>query len=469
MPIPQGLAVVAFAVIAGAIPFLTNFALRKGLWGDFLFALAITSLGVWCAGRLLPRRVTSFLRVTPPRWWQAPLVASLPLIALPIVLVRDHLLRVGLFLAGVVVGYLVVWATLKRIGWFVHARPVWGGVATGMGAALLAAALATPSQPSAAAAPRIPGSDAVASRYRPLLFFDSDERFLPLSIDRAISTRRMKSCTYGFDEPDCEWVKRGQPIDLDADYLTITAGPFGPGDAAGGFASAYYHHVFRDSRRDRVYVDYWWYLAENPQPVGRKWFCGPGLRAIGISCHEHPADWEGITVILERCTSKTSGQCVAVAGRRYALARVHYAQHRFAVSYSWQQLQEIWDSLEEPDRRRGEHPLVWVALNSHASYPKPCAKPTCKQTDSVLNEGRSDGLLEWTNNDDGVCAKACLQALPTTKSGGPSEWNAFPAPWGAQHCILFGVYCDFETAPRAPAFQSRYRDPTRKLRPGRIS
>jgi hypothetical protein len=59
-----------------------------------------------------------------------------------------------------------------------------------------------------------------------------------------------------------------------------------------------------------------------------------------------------------------------------------------------------------------------------------------------------------------VTAKAdCVQELPIAKDGKPSSWNAFPGPWGAQHCILDGAYCDGGPAPRGPAMHGRYGSP----------
>ena len=99
----------------------------------------------------------------------------------------------------------------------------------------------------------------------------------------------------------------------------------------------------------------------------------------------------------------------------------------------------------------GERALAFVAFNSHASYPTACP-PRC------LNSDHYNGRLAWGNNTS-TCTDHCLALLPTTKDGAPASWNAFPGHWGKQTCILLGAYCDRGPAPRAPAYQSRYKQP----------
>jgi hypothetical protein len=131
---------------------------------------------------------------------------------------------------------------------------------------------------------------------------------------------------------------------------------------------------------------------------------------------------------------------------------VHYAQHRHVVSYPWPKLEELWAELPAA----GEHPLVFVAADSHASYPRRC------RSGCGLESGY-DGRLPWGNNG-ATCAGACLKPLPVGEDGGAALWNAFPGHWGNQTCILLGAYCEQATAPRSPSFQGRYRHPDRARR-----
>ena len=58
--------------------------------------------------------------------------------------------------------------------------------------------------------------------------------------------------------------------------------------------------------RQFLYLDYWWYLPDNPARAGKGAFCGAGLVIPGVSCFDHQSDWEGITVKLD--TTEVPGQ-----------------------------------------------------------------------------------------------------------------------------------------------------------------
>jgi hypothetical protein len=92
--------------------------------------------------------------------------------------------------------------------------------------------------------------------------------------------------------------------------------------------------VVDKDRPTRIYVDYWWYFTRNPSPIGAAVGCAPGARWVGVTCHDHPSDWEGVTVVLGPCPDG-SRDCVRSGGERYAPLAVRYAQHEHLVSYSW--------------------------------------------------------------------------------------------------------------------------------------
>jgi hypothetical protein len=418
----------------------------------------VTTTAIAILALTVPKKAWGWMRVDPPRWWQAPLVAAMPLIVAPLIAAHDWPDRLGVFVGSALLGFALAFFPLNIAGRDSSlARSVWIGLGVGLVAMIFVGAFGSPRAVHAAAVTEpVPGAATIAWRYRPVLRLDSDERFLPLDIDRAVAAHHVDTCSFTLGH-HCNEVEPGEPIDLEADYLTLRAPAFGKGDPPGGPSSAYYYHVVRHADPPRIFVDYWWYFAENPLPVGRKWFCGPGLRHQ-FDCFEHPADWEGITVVLAPCVRGQPG-CHSSSNGWYAVSVVQYAQHRFAAGYRWSRLQELWAPYGPTDER----PLVFVALNSHASYPVPCTKD-CQQTKSSLSEGRHDGRVAWTNNGNDVCADACLQPLPVSAGGSPASWGAFPGPWGAQHCILFGVYCDVGTPPLSPAYQSRYADPTRNVK-----
>jgi hypothetical protein len=270
---------------------------------------------------------------------------------------------------------------------------------------------------------------------RPLLFFDRDERFEPVDIGGA----RMEGCLKTLLGEGCEPVAAGASLDA-YEYLTVTGAALARGERPGGPDSAYYFHVVGDG--EKVYLDYWWYFAQNPAPVAPDLLCGPALKWLSEACAEHPADWEGITVVLVPCEAD----------------EVRYAQHEKVIVYPWTVLRDTWTSPAYAALAgdAGLRPLVFVALRSHASYAALCSA-NCKQIARPAFMERRDGSLHWTNNG-AACGSDCLQPVPVDDHGLPASWNAFGGRWGAQHCILFGSYCDTQRAPRAPSFQRRYRE-----------
>jgi hypothetical protein len=304
-------------------------------------------------------------------------------------------------------------------------------------------------------------ADQLAEELRPLLFMDHEELFQPVDIDDADK----RVCRLNLTAACDSLVKEISELEPDQ-YVKIVAAEIDPRDKANGWASAVFHHVFKEG--PTLYVDYWWYFAENPAPVARSVLCGHSLTRglLGRGCAEHPADWEGLTLMLvpvkqdlvaARCTPRP-GTCVNHGRQTYEIREAHYAQHEKVVVYDWQTLQKRWrtKTMRAWAGGAGPRPLVFPALSSHASYAMPCDKLWCGQIATKGIPERRNGSFHWPNNHD--CVDDCVKPLPT--SGGlPSDWNAVKGRWGAQHCILFGTVCDTQLAPPAPAYQDRYRDP----------
>jgi hypothetical protein len=326
----------------------------------------------------------------------------------------------------------------------------------------------------------------LADSVRPILRFDEGERRFPVDIETAMSDGRIKACREALGGDPCTPVETSEQIDLGADYLDVED-IFG--GAGGGDDSAYYYRVHR---RKLLFVDYWWYFTRNPTPVASGIFCGAGFRLAGKTCHEHPSDWEGVTVVLGPCSEGRA--CVPFGEGRWQPVAVRYSQHEFLVSYAWRPtLVHLWraaadaaakdrrgrsvvgDPLElwrteKPDAigsSAGEplRPVVFVARDSHASYPRPCRR-SCGQVRRLVGlqapESAHDGRLPWTEN--GTECDECLQPLPLTDTEEPAEWNAFERRWGDQHCLLGGAYCDTSRAPPGPSEQSRYEQPWQRGR-----
>jgi hypothetical protein len=211
----------------------------------------------------------------------------------------------------------------------------------------------------------------------------------------------------------------------------------------------------RQGKKQLLYLDYWWYLADNPTGAVKGALCGAGMVIVGVTCLDHVSDWEGMTVVVERS-----------AGRARPIA-VHYAQHESVVRYDWTALRAQWDrdtTLADLFARLPDHaerPVVWIASGTHAGYARRCPK-SCRQVAADLEERPHDGRLPWVGNDTAVCLRVgCLLNLPTAAGGrGPASWNAFAGPWGSRNCWM-RYFCDSATPPPAPGGQDRYRDPGR--------
>jgi hypothetical protein len=189
-------------------------------------------------------------------------------------------------------------------------------------------------------------------------------------------------------------------------------------------------------------------------------------------CGNHPSDWEGLTVILARCTRAAAGCTAFDRHTSYHAVGIRYGQHEGDAPFVWSDLQKRWDELVErvpsaPWSRlaRGNRPLAFVALKSHATYEKPCGDTLrslpkrlvayCPQTLRPALTERRDGLQPWIDN----ACEDCLKALPVTQSGGPTDWNLFSGHWGERICILGGAFCTTVEPPRSPAQHDRYTKP----------
>lgn len=347
---------------------------------------------------------------------------------------------------------------------------------------------------------------ALAIKHRPILLFDSKEPVpRPLSVDWLFTHDKVGMCTelrIGRTD-DCPSVRPGQlvnggthlrfeklpahglrrqqeaeaarcfantPTDgafarpVEADALLPAAGTAAAPAAACGGAGApidagpettiYVHPVSVESANQRlVYLDYWWYLASNPVPIGDGALCGAGLVIAGKTCHDHDSDWEGLTVLVDRTRAATR------------VLSVNYAQHDSVVRYDWDGLRTVWDgqpasfatsNVDHPHER----PMAYVAKGTHSTYPLPCRASACPQVAGGPEDSRHDGGRAWLGNYTPNCgAASCVQDLPTTAAGkDPALWNGFEGVWGEKHCELT-YYCDTTTPPKAPGQQGRYRSP----------
>jgi hypothetical protein len=316
--------------------------------------------------------------------------------------------------------------------------------------------------------------------FRPHLFFDDQEKFLPIDVDWLFAhppeadEDGHRVCDHELLDDNCRDLRTSRDLvgELD-EYIDFAGGVrFGqdlirPEDAP----PRMYVHVRRQG--DRVFLGYWWYLEYNVSPWRREVNCLPGLTFAELSCHDHEGDWEGVTVELAvRDPSRLVGE--------YALPNLEpkavvYAAHSARVRWLWKDV----ELAAEQQRWYATHPVVYVATGSHAAYPARCLDDECDQRLAGLSgrpEGGFDGGQDWPPNVPETCSPRadpqarqptpCLVALPSTRDGKHGLlWNAFPGRWGRANCTVFAKVCSQTDGPKSPSLQTRFDEPT-NAKPG---
>jgi hypothetical protein len=305
----------------------------------------------------------------------------------------------------------------------------------------------------------------LAAQFRPLLHFDSEEPWRPVNIESFLGERFEEGspghrlCPSG--SGDCRSFEglagflgavQATPDLGNGLYLDVAGErPNGadaappsldgcddpaPRDCDVGDSSAIYYNV--TAANGRFYIDYWWFLRYNDFPrAGAAAECGP----VRIKCSDHEGDWEGVTVVT---TPRDPPRLEYVA----------FSAHGRGFRYANDQVQLFAD-----------HPRVYVARGSHASYPIPCQTDRCRQNIRVLGalrlpDGRFDGKAEWGRNANESCdsGRSCLLAFPPLDFNPASSWNAFAGQWG-RLCAEISAACPVAPGPRSPSKQDRFTSP----------
>jgi hypothetical protein len=309
----------------------------------------------------------------------------------------------------------------------------------------------------------------LAKRFRPILRFDSAEPWRPLNVDRFLDeaaagpAQGQELCqrdiqgserchpVFGyreFDDTISHFRFAGENLYIDIagrrpnglDYQTPSRCPASPPlrDCNQGSGTAIYYDVV--GANGRYYIDYWWFYRYNDFPrLGSAAACSGEIR---ILCSDHEGDWEGVTVVTP-------------ADEPNRVEYVDYAAHEGIFRYGAPQL-----DLGGPDRT---HPVVYIAIGTHASYPSPCDASDCRQLARTVirrPEGSHDGRAPWGRNRDDACARkpTCLIHLPPATADGRS-WDAFAGLWGRICENPKAADCPVASGPRSPSTQDRYRAP----------
>jgi lysophospholipase L1-like esterase len=302
---------------------------------------------------------------------------------------------------------------------------------------------------------------ALAVAHRPILRFDTHEPVpRPLDVEGLFRTGLISMCEGGQKlRHRCVRLDSEDGLQRGFNHLAFDSHAL----AHAAVASRLYVHVTRtlpdaEGAGGLIFLDYWWYLPDNPAHSGSGAFCGPGFSIGGVTCFDHQSDWEGVTVVLS--ARDPAGPPVAV----------NYAQHDGSVRYTWPALRRLWELTGArrfaPAGDLATRPLVFSARGTHASYPIACgdascprnAVPTLRNT-AALQDNPHDGRRPWEGATDAGCAAVCVAPLPTRRDGAePEGWNDWPGTWGTANCVA-GIFCASAQPPRSPGLQPRYEQP----------
>jgi hypothetical protein len=246
-------------------------------------------------------------------------------------------------------------------------------------------------------------------KYAPRLVLHPDERFHPERVDGFLADSDLVGNHY--DQRLCQAV--GGPAALDC---------YAAADAAHGEPPAAYGAYFRAGKR--IVLEYWLFysfdLYSPTDPPGEIW-------------QDHEGDWEAVEVVLDAAAKPllvgTSRHC---GGAR-----------------------RDWSRVE----RRGTHPVVYVALGSHANYFQPGEMPIDLRCLPAAARAavQSNGIVL----DDHVAAGQAVAPQIVRLSGTSPSWVTFAGAWGEAQYAHFpnNAPLAFGFAPVGPAFHALWRRP----------
>lgn len=306
------------------------------------------------------------------------------------------------------------------------------GLATAIAACMLLmlAVLLPAEAASARDEPPVDKLQDLVEQYAPVLYFHPDELFRPQTVDVLLNTAQLRQSRKTL--PDMTVLASISQHDLPAFqntsyYLDIWLGDNGASDARnysalrdyylttlspliGGPPMVAYARLTTDEGSGRITIQYWFFYFYND------WF------------NKHEGDWEMIQVMLDR------------AGRpEWAV----YSQHEGGTRRRWQDV----------PREDGTHPVVYVALGSHANY---------FRGDELFPHGRTVGnsqveVVDRTGRNGRIELPVIVLLEDRSRAdGGPAPsdlaWLDFAGHWGENTAV--GGF----SGPLGPAFKGEQWD-----------
>jgi hypothetical protein len=277
-----------------------------------------------------------------------------------------------------------------------------------------------------------PSLASLLARYSPVLVLHPDERFEPVAVDGFLADSDLeRQGPAGWEKVVGTPPPGGPDLRLDQRFCSPSAG-IAASDCYAGAEDAHvspatvYGNASRHGKR--IVLQYWFfyvYDAYSPTvPAGDLW-------------QVHEGDWEAISVLLD------------LRGRPLLAA---YSQHGRGVRRDWAKVP-----------RRRTHPLVYVALGSHANY----FGPGTHRFDPRVVEPIFISIIEqngFVPADHAGNGRVLRPVLVRVTASSPS-WMAFAGFWGeGQYLHAPGnAPVMLGTSPHGPAFHAQWRSPVRAV------
>jgi hypothetical protein len=258
-----------------------------------------------------------------------------------------------------------------------------------------------------------PSIEETIERFAPEVRFHPQERYYPSSVEWFLERAQLRhdSVDQAVGELSASVVPavyeaddNPHMVDWRSSYLTVGEGRDRARVLRGDLDSAHtYVHVRQADNGSAAWdIQYWFFYP----------YSGPLIDGPAGGAHE--GDWEHITVRLDSSWREVE--------------KVYFAAHN---------ADGRWVAPSEVRFREGTHPVVYVARNGHASYPRPGLHPR--------------GFLPSDRTADGGVVWRTWQSTPqlvADQDGGRDGfgWLAYPGRWGSSGSLSSG--------PLGPAFQA---------------
>jgi hypothetical protein len=248
--------------------------------------------------------------------------------------------------------------------------------------------------------------------YAPVLVLHPDERFHPETVDGYLADADLVGNHY--DQRLCRSIDGPAALDC---YTAADAAHVAPATSySASFESA-----------GRVVLEYWLFypfdLYSVANPPNEFW-------------QDHEADWEAVAVVLD--TTGTSPRPLLVAMSR----------HCSGARRGWARVE-----------RRGTHPVVYVALGSHAGYygageiplERKCWPPAARAIFTAYAVPLRDHV---------AAGRELTPAVVPVTAASPT-WMAFAGRWGETQYVHFPRNAPFAygLGPSGPAFHGLWKRP----------